>query len=442
MITRNRDVLAEGFVSTEALRSCLSEHMENAARLERLRDYYEGRHEIECRRRASGLPNNRLSHGFPHYISTMAAGYLIGDPVKYAADTENEAALKEVLRAYAKCSADSVDAELARDASVFGKGVELVFADGEAAPRTVALDPGSAFVVYDDTVAERPLFGVRMSVMRGADGAEKGFCVDVYTEYERRSYRVKEIGKIDASESDAVERHFFGGIPLVEYWNDEDERGDFEGVLSLIDAYDALESDRVNDKQQFVDALLLLYGCTLEEDAMGRSPGRQLREDKALALPDSEARAEWLCKQLNEADTEVLKNAIKADIHKMSMVPDLTDEQFAGNSSGVAMKYKLLGLEQLTKIKERWFREALKERLRLFGYFLSVKGAPALDAERVRMTFTRALPVNELETARMVQALDGIVPAEILLEQIPFVEDAQAAAEKMRVDAAEKAVVE
>ena len=161
-----------------------------------------------------------------------------------------------------------------------------------------------------------------------------------------------------------------------------------------------------------------------------------------LSLPDSEARAEWLCKQLNEADTEVLKNAIKADIHKMSMVPDLTDEQFAGNSSGVAMKYKLLGLEQLTKIKERWFREALKERLRLFGYFLAVKGAPALDAESVRMVFTRALPVNELETAQMVQALNGIVPAEILLAQVPFVEDAQAAAEKMRVDAAEKAVVE
>ena len=70
--------------------------------------------------------------------------------------------------------------------------------------------------------------------------------------------------------------------------------------------------------------------------------------------------------------------------------------------------------------------------MRLFGYFLAVKGAPALDAERVRMVFTRALPVNELETAQMVQALNGIVPAEILLAQVPFVEDAQAAAEKMK----------
>ena len=27
------------------------------------------------------------------------------------------------------------------------------------------------------------------------------------------------------------------------------------------------------------------------------------------------------------------------------------------------MRYKLLGLEQLTKIKERWFQEALRQRL-------------------------------------------------------------------------------
>lgn len=431
-------MIAGGEVSPAALESCLAEHAAQLPRLERLRAYYEGRHEIDGRRRASGLPNNRLAHGFPRYISTMACGYLIGDPVRYAADdAEQRAALRAVTAAYAHCAIDSVDAELARDASVYGRGIELVFADDQAAPRSAALDPRSAFVVYDDTVAAAPLFGVHYGQRRGADGATTGWRVDVYTDQLHFRYDVEALEDVGKRPPDAAARHFFGGVPVVEYWNDEDERGDFEGVLSLIDAYDGLQSDRVNDKQQFVDALLLLYGCTLETDVRGRTPGQQLREDKALVLPDSEARAEWLCKQLNEADTEVLKNALKADIHKMSMVPDLTDEQFAGNSSGVAMKYKLLGLEQLTKIKERWFREALRERLRLFGRFLSLKGAPRLDAEAVRMVFTRALPVNELETAQVVEKLRGIVPEEILLAQVPFVEDAEQAAELMRGAAAE-----
>lgn len=110
----------------------------------------------------------------------------------------------------------------------------------------------------------------------------------------------------------------------------------------------------------------------------------------------------------------MLREAIKADIHKMSMVPDLTDEHFAGNSSGVAMRYKLLGLEQLTKIKERWFREALRCRLRGYAHFLACRGAEPLDADRVRMIFTRALPVNELEQAQTLEALKDVLPREEL----------------------------
>ena len=67
------------------------------------------------------------------------------------------------------------------------------------------------------------------------------------------------------------ERHFFGGVPMTEYWNNQRERGDFEGVKALIDAYDALQSDRVNDKQQFTDALMVIYGATVEEDEAGGS---------------------------------------------------------------------------------------------------------------------------------------------------------------------------
>jgi len=345
----------------------------------------------------------------------MAAGYLIGNPVDYVSeDAAQFAALDVIKRAYKAAKIDNVDAELARDASIYGKGVELLFSDAQARPMSAALDPRSAFVVYDDTVAGAPLFGVHIARQVNALGEEIGARVCIYDDAWATVYDAKDISALSDMRLCDAREHFFGGVPMVEYWNGAEERGDFEGVLSLIDAYDMLQSDRVNDKQQFVDALLLLYGCSLEPDQFGRSPGQQLREDKALALPDSDARAEWLSKQLNEQDTEVLKNALCGDIHKMSMVPDLTDEQFAGNSSGVAMKYKLLGLEQMTKMKERWFREALFMRLERFSAFFTRRGAPALDAARVRMVFTRALPVNELENAQTVSLLRGLIDDEEL----------------------------
>ena len=124
----------------------------------------------------------------------------------------------------------------------------------------------------------------------------------------------------------------------------------------------------------------------------GVTPAQQLRQDKLLYLPDQEAQASYLARSLPENDVEVLRRALKSDIHKFSLVPDLTDEHFAGNSSGVAMKFKLLGLDHLIRIKERWFREALKERLRRFAHFLQVQGMKPLDADKVQLIFARALP--------------------------------------------------
>lgn len=408
---------AGGIPPAKMLMSLVAEHGAGLSRLHTLRDYYEGRHEIQRRRRMSGLPNNRLVHAFPRYICTMTAGYLIGGPLIYKADGQ-EAGLSALAEAFGRCAMDAVDAELARDAAVYGKGVELIFPDAGGRPRSAAVKPTQAFVVYTDDVEATPLMGIRGTPTLGIDGAPGGWRFDVYTRELCITYRMKEPCEAGFRTPDEANRHFFGGVPMVEFWNADDERGDFENALSLIDAYDLLQSDRMNDKQQFVDALLVLYGCTLETDAEGRTPGRQLREDKAIALPDGDARAEFLSKQLNEADTEVLKAAINADIHKMCMVPDMTDLNFAGNSSGVAMRYKLLGLEQLTRIKERWFREGLRERVRLYGRYLSMLGAPPLDAEGVDFQFTRALPVNELEVAQTASELRGLVSDERLERRV------------------------
>lgn len=399
-------------------------------RLVRLYKAYDGEGAIKNRVRAQGLPNHRLAHAYPRYIVTMAAGYLVGKPVAYDAK-DQKSAVAALRGAYAACDMDSVDAELAVDAAICGRGVCVCYADEAGRPRAATLDPKNAFVVYDDTVEHKPLLGVHWMTRYDDTGRRCGVTVHVHTKREILTFEGQTLGTL--ARMGEGRRHFFGGVPMVEFWNNAQETGDFEPVLSLIEAYDLLESDRVNDKQQFTDAVLLLTGCTLENDDPKdpRSPAQRLLEEKTLSLPDTDARAEWLVKQSDESGTQALRDALCSDIHKMSMVPDMTDQNFASNASGVAMRYKLLGLEQLTAIKERWFREGLRSRLRLYAHFLRLIAAANLDAEKVSVIFTRSLPVNESETAQMVAQLDGVVPRRILLGQLPFVEDAQAAAEEM-----------
>ena len=384
MLTRNAgDLDPQGAPGEAMLKSVLREHRTQSPRLFELKDYLERRHRIDSRMRRRGLPNNRLSHDLPGYITRTAAGYLIGDAIRYEGD---QPALNAIRAAYAATDAESVDCELAVDASAYGRAVELCFADERAMPRVAQADPLRCFVVYASDALHRPLFGVSTGETRDECGKVTGMFADVYTATEVLHWQGRTASTLALT---ARERHYFGDVPMIEYWNNPQESGDFEGVLPLIDAYDALQSDRVNDKQQFTDAILVLYGVAGLAEEDGRGANERLREEKTLCMPDGDARVEFLTKQLSESDTEVLKDSLRADIHKLCFVPDMTDEQFAGNQSGVALRYKLFGLEQLTRIKERWFREGLRQRLRLFGHYLELRGGQPLNADAVNITFPR-----------------------------------------------------
>lgn len=397
VFTLDKESLSGGALDARtAGRLVLAFECERLPRLARLRAYYDGEAPISHRRRVHGAPNNRLSHPFARYLVTMASGYLAGCPVRYASETQPEA-LAATMAAYRAANSDNLDAELAAQASLYGVGTELLYLDERARLRFATLDPTRAFVVYDDTVAHRPVAGLHWHSMDGVFGGRKGVSLACYTA-ERMC--VFEGPSLSALTAVSDEPHIFGGVPLIEYWNDAQERGDVEPVLSLLDAYDTLQSDRLNDKQEFADSLLVLTGVS--EVVSGDDPNddrpvsRRLREDKALALPDREARVEWLTKQLNEADTQVLASALRSDIHKLAMVPDLSDERFSGNASGVALKYKLLGLEQLVMIKERYFREGLRGRLRLAARAMEFGSGVSLDPEAVEITFSRTLPTGEI----------------------------------------------
>ena len=375
MITRNALILKDGLTG-ELVRGAVEEHYRALPRLEKLRRYYLGENEVLSRRRQAGLPNNRIAHPFARYISTVTSGALTGKPVEYKGESGTLPAIKELLK---RAGAQTVDVENARSAAIYGRGVEMLFCGGGGEVKIYALPPEAAFTVYDDTIAHKPLFGVCICGKLESGEMSVAAADSVRTVL----FNVKDGAYVKTGECE----NFFGGVPIIEYWNDENERGDFEWVIPLIDAYDALQSDRVNDKDQFADKLLVLTGCTLETDEEGRPPWLQLRMDKALCLPDGEARAQYLSAQMDENGNEILRQSLENDIHKLALVPDISDINFSGNSSGVALKYKLLGLRQLTRMKQRWFEEGLRERLRLICNLMQMRGYPDAKPEDIEIKF-------------------------------------------------------
>ncbi len=229
--------------------------------------------------------------------------------------------------------------------------------------------------------------------------------------------------------------HPFKVVPVIEYRNNDECESDYEQVVSLMNAYNILMSDRINDKEQFVESLLIFYGFTLNEDQM-----KLMREERAMSTPDSASRAEYLTKQLQEESLEVLRKAIKDDIHKIAMTPDLSDENFVGNSSGVAIKYKLINFEQNAIGKHGFFEHSARQRFSIYNNFLNViKNLPLVPLHKIDLIFKRNLPQNDLEISQMIGNVWGKISDETAIGQLSYIDNAKEELDQARKDALDRA---
>ena len=375
----------------------------------------------------STKPNNKIANAYASLITHTLVGYFVGEPITYTADDEQM--INELSMLFEYNDEADENAELAKLASIYGVAYELLYMEkqdegmGRPMLRFHALDTRECIPIYDDTIEKNLIAFIRYYSVKEVMNDKEKLVVEVATATDIKRYEANQT----TSGLTLVETtpHYFGMVPVAIYKNNEELIGDFEPVLSLIDAYDTMESDTVNDFDYFVDAYLALYGFTADAEDIVK-----MKENRVL-LMDQGTAAEWLIKNTDDANVENMKIRLDKDIHKFSHCPDMSDENFAGNSSGVAIQYKLLGTENLISGKERKFKRGLQQRLELISCIQGLMGN-SFDWRAVDIAFRRNIPANLSEVATMVKQLDGIVSNETLLAQIPFIDDAAAEQEKVQ----------
>lgn len=402
----------------QAIRTLIAKHRMEARNLKKLMQYYKGEHKILNEDRKNKLVCNHAKD-----ISDTASSYFIGNAVSYKSGED----ITELTDAFEIAGADEADGDNGLDQSVYGRAYEYIYPkEGQTDLAIKNLSPENTFMVYDDTIEQNELFAVYYYARKDDTNRKKTvFVATVLTENYKWVLNIFDVnGPQEINEE--PKRHFFEEVPVVEYLNNKLAIGDFELQIPLIDAYNALMSDRITDKEQFIDSILAIYGAMLSdpdiEDEDGKTAKDRVKEDKLLELP-SDSRAEYLTRTFDENGVEILKKAIEQDIHKFSHIPCMTDEAFGGNVSGVAMEFKLLGMENITKIKTRYYKKGLRKRMRLFARWLQKNENVGINISGITPTFTRALPKNLLEISQIVANLWGKVSKKTLLSQVPFVED-------------------
>lgn len=403
-------------LTPDVIKSLIDSHKKEITRLDLLDSYYRSNAPIMKRRKNDPTKsNNKLVTNYARYITTMSTGYFMGIPIQIRCKDEN---LLDRLTAIFKYNDEpDLNTTLATNNSKYGYSYELHYMDEQGRNRMAAVDPREIIYITDNTLNDEPTAAIRYFEIKDAvDDNKKIYSIEVYTKDSILYYSMDgdSVALIDE------QQHPFKDIPIIRYINNADEIGDYEPVLTLIDAYDKIQSDTANDFEELTDSFLSVSGVTLEpEQAL------KLKEMKVFNFPDANGKVEFVTKSVNDSALENFKTRLDKDIHKNSYTPNMADENFVGNSSGVSMAYKLQGLEFLTGVKEQKFKKGLFRRVELLSNVLNIRTNQQMNFTDVEFIFTRNNPKNLVEIVEMATDLTGIISNETQLDLLPMVDKDQ-----------------
>lgn len=411
-----QDIICAGPPDAEALGAAVGEFLRTVRpERQRLYDYYRGEQSVDKGETVRGRPDNRLRAPFPRYITEVHTGYFLGLPPTVAyggAAGARYAALSREL------DLPHLYFDLGRDLSICGAGFALVWAE-RGGVKVCRCDPCGCFAIRSGDAGAPLLAAVRL--FASGRGETRGV---LYTA-ERLVPFVWDGTGVTLG---AAEENLLHTIPLLPFYNNCQGVGDFAMVTGLVDAYNVLLSGALDDMQSVANAFLALYGMqgTTQRDI------EQANRSRILSLSEG-GRAEFVVKNLNHEALGQLEVNLRRSILQLSMTPDLCDEHFAGNSSGVALQYKLWGIEQVRAAKERTFTDGLRALLAVLTEGERLLGR-SVDLTGGEVTFYKNLPQDNAALAETLLSLSPLLSRQTILENLPWVADAQ---EELRRRAAE-----
>jgi len=414
-----QDIICPGPLTEEALTQAVEAFlMEVRPGRERLYDYYRSRQPVPKGEAVRGRPNNLLRIPFPRYITEVHTGYFLGVPPTLDFPRESDGAAYSGLSA--SLGLNRLLFDVGRDLSVCGAGFLLVWLE-RSGLHACRCDPLTCFSIRAAT-AGAPLMATAR-VFQGSGGETGGVL------YQSGALRPFTWDGRRAVWAGPPEDNLLRALPLIPFANNGQGDGDFELVTDLVDAYNLLLSGAMDDMQSVANAFLALYGML----ATTQGDIDEANRTRVLSLAEG-GRAEFVVKDLNHEALGQLENNLRRSILQLSMTPDLSDDSFAGNASGVALRYKLWGIEQVRAAKERSFLPGLKALLTALTGGLSTLGTPA-DLTGGRPTFYKNLPQDQAAQAETLLKLSPVLSRRTILEHLPWVTDPEEEFRRMEQEA-------
>lgn len=375
---------------------------------------YLGDHDILHEETRDNGADNRIVVNMPKYLVDTYNGFFSGIAPTISLDNDSE---NDALRDWnnREFFADKLN-ELSKQCDIYGRSYMFIF-QNEASETDIAVStPSHSFIIYDDTVQKKPLAFVRYEI-----GTNKTYSAATGTiSYADKVYQFSGSDIEPDTQLNQYGKNPYGIVPAVEFYENEERQGVFDSVVSLIKELDKAISQKANQVEYFDNAYLAMIGVQLDESQLddNGNPKFDLRKRRFLYLPNVDPnspnpRIEFVAKPDADQMQENLIDRVNNWIFQMAMIPNLNDEAFAGNQSGVALKYKLLPMRNRASNKERKFTQSLRH---MYEIVFKVLNGVSEDAwQDLKFNFTRNLPANITEEIDNAKNAEGVVSKETQL---------------------------
>lgn len=354
----------------EVLEEANSEHDQNREEIDYLYRYVTGDQPVLHRIKEvrEEIKNNVVVNHALEIVSFMTAQNF-GEPIQYVG-RKDEATKTELVDQLNKfmvlLDKPHYDVVIGFWQSICGTAYREVWSkeqgevdEGEPMMGIDAPDPRDNYVIYSNKRGKPPLMSV--SHCEDEEGEEYWLCTTpshVYTVYDEDNVSRKLNG--------------YGMVLLTEYPNNFMRLSDIEAVITMLDAINKIQSNRVDGIEQFVQGILAFINCDIDANVKNLIKSGFL--SLKTASPSMPADVKAVSGELNQEQTQVAVNDLYNKVLNVLGMP--CREQNTGGDTGQAV-YLRNGwdfAEQRAKISEPITKKSEGAFLRKALKILKTKG--------------------------------------------------------------------
>ena len=370
--------------------------------------------------------NNKVNHDFFGEIIDFKTGYFAGAPAAYGYSKTDEAedttGGEEAVKTATKTLTDfttrnnmhGVDMETTKFAATYGYSGRLFYIDTEGTERVMPVHGYETIILSKTSIAE-PKYAIRYFKTYDINDKQE-WVVEFYDDTYIHTYK----GMLSQLQFVDMKPHMFDYCPLQGIANNEELMGDAEKVLAEIDDYDKILSDNSNEIEAFAHAYLIFEGLRIDNDTI--KEGQKSGSFVFPATGTQQGKAYYLTKNINDTFTEHHLQRLETNIYQGSKTPNLKDAAF-GTASGIALKFKILGLETKCGMSEAKKRDADMHMFRLLSSSWRKKRVE-FDPLQAVVEYKRNFPVDSMSEAQTAQAqISAGLPKEWVFGQMAEIDD-------------------